>query len=146
MMLFLEYFYWGDVKDWDNKLSLEITVRTLIPFFFFFTMYSHSLHTSILLFDLPNKIILNKSFIFCFFLFMATLSGYGYSQAWDCIWAAAMNYPTAAAMPDPLTHCAGPVIESATLQRPEPLQSDSWLTVPQWELKVMFFLHAAHFK
>lgn len=35
MMLFLEYFYWGDVKDWDNKLSLEITVRTLIPFFFF---------------------------------------------------------------------------------------------------------------
>ena len=38
--------------------------------------------------------------------------------------ATAMTYKAAAMTLDPLTHCAGPRIELALLQRPELLQSD----------------------
>ena len=39
---------------------------------------------------------------------MAAPQVYGSSQAKDRIWAAAVNYVIAAAMPDPLTCCTGP--------------------------------------
>ena len=44
-----------------------------------------------------------KIILFCliFFSFSATLMAYGSSQARDRIWAAAMTYGTAEAMPDP---------------------------------------------
>ena len=45
---------------------------------------------------------------------------YGRSQARDWILAAAVTYPAAVAMPNPLTRCARPEREPA----PEPLQSD----------------------
>lgn len=35
------------------------------------------------------------------------------------------NYATAAATPDPFTHCSRPGIERTPLQQPQPLQSDS---------------------
>ena len=41
----------------------------------------------------------------CLFL-MAAPVAYGRSQARDEIWAVALNYAVAVAMPDPLTHCA----------------------------------------
>ena len=59
---------------------------------------------------------------------------YGSSQARNWIQAAAMTYATDAAMLDPLTHCARPGIEPRAPQQPEPLQSDSQPTEPQWEL------------
>ena len=59
------------------------------------------------------------------FSFMATLMEYGSSQAMDWISAVAVTYTTAAAMPDPLTHCAVPGIETAPPQWPKPLMSYS---------------------
>ena len=45
-----------------------------------------------------------------------------------------MTSAAAAAMPDPLTHWAGPRIEPAPRQHPERLQLDSQPTVPYREL------------
>ena len=50
------------------------------------------------------------SFIYLF-IFMATPMAYESSQVRDWIWATAVTYATAAAMPDPLTYCTRPGIE-----------------------------------
>ena len=64
---------------------------------------------------------------------------YGSSWARNWLQEAAMTYATAAATPNPLTHCTGPGIEPAPLQRPELLQSDSQPIAPQWELLHIFW-------
>lgn len=74
------------------------------------------------------------------FFLMATTMAYGRSRARDGIWAAAVFYAAAVAMPDPLTHCARPEIKSVPPQRPEQLHLESHPTVPWWEL------HSKHFK
>ena len=66
---------------------------------------------------------------------MAALMVYGSSQARDWIQASAATYVRYEAMPDPLTQYAGMGIESTPPQRPELLQSESYPTVPQWELQ-----------
>ena len=65
---------------------------------------------------------------------MAVPTAYGSSWARDWIQVTAATYATAVAIPDSLTHCAGPGTEAVPLQRPKPLLSDSSATVPQWEL------------
>ena len=68
---------------------------------------------------------LQWSFFFFFFFFMTAPAAYGSSRARDWIWAPAVTYIIAVAMPDPLTHCIGLGIKPTLLQQPEPLQSDS---------------------
>ena len=46
-------------------------------------------------------------------------------EAMDWIQASAVTHATAAATPDPLTHCAGPGVQTTPPQRPEPLKSGS---------------------
>ena len=56
---------------------------------------------------------------------MVTPATYGSSQARDGIKASAAIYAKAAAMPDTLTYCVGPGIESVSLQQPELMKMDS---------------------
>ena len=69
---------------------------------------------------------------------MATSMAHGSFQARDQTWAMAMTYAIAAAMPDPLTHCARPGIKPGALQQPKLLQSDSYPTAAQQELLLIF--------
>ena len=59
-----------------------------------------------------------------FFFFFSTPGADGSSQAREWLWTAAATYAAVAVL-GPVTHCAGPGIEPAPLQRPELLQSDS---------------------
>ena len=52
---------------------------------------------------------------------MTAPMAYGSSQVKDWIWATALTYTTAMAIPDPLTRCAGQGIEPVPLQQ---LESD----------------------
>ena len=54
-----------------------------------------------------------RDFYFYLFIFLALLKAYGSSQARDGIQATAATYTTAAATPDPLTHCTGQGIKPA---------------------------------
>ena len=59
-------------------------------------------------------------FSFCLFMFLTTApKAYGSSWAKDRIRATAVTCATAAAILDPLTHCAEPGIELASPQQPE---------------------------
>ena len=53
---------------------------------------------------------------------MAATRAYGSSWARYEILASALTYATAAAMPDPLTHCAGLGIKPVPLQQPKLLK------------------------
>ena len=68
------------------------------------------------------------------FFLMATPTAYGSSQATYWVRAAAAAYAAAAAVPDPLPHCARLGNKPVPPQQPKPLQLDSSPTEPQWEL------------
>ena len=73
-------------------------------------------------------------FIIIIFLWPHMAHRYGSSWARDQIQVAAVTYPTAAAMPDPLTHCGRPRIKPKPPQWPERQQSDSDPAAPWQEL------------
>lgn len=61
--------------------------------------------------------------------------------AFGGFWARGWIPAAAAAVWDPLTHCAMPGIEPVPPQQPELLQSDSHPTAPQQELPRVVFIH-----
>ena len=64
----------------------------------------------------------------CFFYFYGHTHGIWHmevSQQGTEFEPVASTYATAAAMPNPLAHCAGLGMKPSPLQQPEPLQSDS---------------------
>ena len=60
--------------------------------------------------------------ILLFLFSMTTPAAYGSAWAGDWTWASAVTYTTAAATPNPSTHCMGMGIKPKPLQGPEPVQ------------------------